>query len=331
MTSNHNCPIPKVPCDDIQDQDFNTQLGVRLAGQRFPYSGQWELTYRCNLKCMMCYTDCMNTPEAIRRELEYSEVIRILDELYEAGCLYLCFTGGEPLCRPDFLDIYTYAKKKGFLLTIFTNGTLITPKIAEYWARYRPYMIEISFHGNTKTSFDQITQKENSYEKCLSGIRLILERELPLRLKSLGMTLNQHEILEIKKKVDALGDRVQYKFSSDLRENLDQTTSPLQFQLPSNVIAEIEQKDDAMREERERQEHIDSEYDLDCGGGRYKFHIDAYGGLQLCSLNRRRSYDLRKGSFREGFYAYLPDFPCPSRKKTRTTFPIKALAYGHHA
>src|SRR5207249_3463494 len=81
---------------------------------------------RCNLRCIMCYTDCFNSPEMIQQELSFPEIVRIMDEIHEAGCLDLTLTGGEPLARRDFLDIYTYAKQKGFLVTVFTNGTLVT-------------------------------------------------------------------------------------------------------------------------------------------------------------------------------------------------------------
>lgn len=60
--------------------------------ERFPYSCQWEITCRCNLHCVMCYTDCFNRPDAIRQELSTAEILRIMDELAEAGTLELCLT-----------------------------------------------------------------------------------------------------------------------------------------------------------------------------------------------------------------------------------------------
>src|SRR2546428_3467918 len=119
---------------------------LNLTPEACPPFCKWESTCRCNLHCVMCYTDCFNTPERIRQELTLPEIVRIMDEIQEAGCLELCLTGGEPLARKDFLDIYAYAKQKGFLLTVFTNGTLLTEKIADYWACSPPSMIEISFH-----------------------------------------------------------------------------------------------------------------------------------------------------------------------------------------
>ncbi len=306
----------------VGDQELGQRLAAKLAGARFPLSGQWELTCRCNLHCVMCYTDCFNTPELIREELSFPEIIRIMDEMYEAGCLELCLTGGEPLARKDFLEIYTYAKQKGFLLTVFTNGTLLTEKIADYWVLYPPSMIEISFHGLTQQSFEQITQGVGSYERCLAGIRLILERNLPLTLKTTGMTVNRDELLKIKEFVYRLGNgdehKVQYKFGSDIRARLDGSEDVYRYQLPEEEVTTIEQADQEFRAERAR---LDSQVramwlqgqEL-CGGGQYTFHIDAYGHLQLCSNNRRQSYDLRHGSFHEGFYTFLPQFPCHNRQ-----------------
>lgn len=296
----------------LTEDDFHERLADKLEGSRFPLRGQWELTCRCNLKCIMCYTDPFNTPDRIRQELSYAEITRILDELREAGCLELCFTGGEPFARHDFLDIYTYAKKQGFLVTIFTNGTLITSKIADHLNAHPPKMIEISFHGLTKQSFDRITQVPGSFERCQSGIELLLERGLPLTLKSLGMAVNRDEILQIKAWVDTLG-YVHYKFGADMRARLDGSEDPYDLELSEEETAAIEQADEQMYRERRRQLEAQKNQPPRCGGGGTRFHIDAYGQLQLCSNNRRQSYDLRHGSFREGFYELLPRFPCPNR------------------
>ncbi len=305
----------------VQEKEFGQRLMTKLDGRRFPLSGQWELTCRCNLRCVMCYTDCFNTPDMLRQELSFPEITRIMDEISEAGCLNLCLTGGEPLARKDFLDIYTYAKQKGFLVTVFTNGTLLTEKIADFWVQYPPSIVEISLHGFTKASFEQITQGFGSYERCLEGIRLVLERQLPLTLKTSGMTLNRDEVFRIKEYVAALGReysaKVQYKFGSDIRPRLDGSEDVYEYQLPEQDVIAIEQADPEFRAERFRQDRdvealLRQGQEL-CAGGHRKFHIDAYGQLQLCSNNRRQSYDLRRGSFREGFYKFLPQFPCPNR------------------
>lgn len=306
----------------VQGHEFGQTLKSKLGGRRYPLSGQWELTCRCNLRCVMCYTDCFNTIDKIQDELSLPEILRIMDEIHESGCLELCLTGGEPLARKDFLDVYAYAKQKGFLLTVFTNGTLLTEEIADYWVQDPPSMIEISFHGLTKESFEGITQGPWSYERCLRGIRLILERNLPLTLKTTGMKVNRDEVLAIKRYVAQMSngrrDKVQYKFGSDIRPRLDGSEDVFQYQLPEQDVIAIEHADLEFRADRTRQDQFEEAMlrkgKERCGGGRYKFHIDAYGQLQLCSNNRRQSYDLRRGSFHEGFYTFLPQFPCPARQ-----------------
>jgi MoaA/NifB/PqqE/SkfB family radical SAM enzyme len=311
------------PMAGMSEHGLATRILRNLGGKRYPLLGQWELTCRCNLHCVMCYTDCFNIPDLLPQELSLAEINRIMDEIHEAGCLELCLTGGEPLARRDFLDIYAYAKQKGFLVTVFTNGTLLTPKIADYWVHSPPSMIEISLHGLTSETFEHITQGPGSYERCLEGIRLIRERNLPLTLKTTGMTVNRHEVLKIKEYVDHLGQdfpgqKVQYKFGSEIRPRLDGSEEVYQYQLADEDIRAIEQADPEFRAERTRQDRQTEERLRQgnplCGGGQYKFHIDAYGQLQLCSNNRQQSYDLRRGSFQEGFYTFLPQFPCPARQ-----------------
>jgi MoaA/NifB/PqqE/SkfB family radical SAM enzyme len=117
-----------------------------------------ELTFRCNLQCAHCYCNLpLNDQDAINKELSTEKVCDILDQIADAGCLWLLLTGGEPLVRRDFLEIYTYAKKKGFMISLFTNGTLLTEKMADYLAEYPPFILEITLYGVTKETYESIT------------------------------------------------------------------------------------------------------------------------------------------------------------------------------
>lgn len=273
---------------------------------RFPLSCQWEITCRCNLRCVMCYTDCFNRPDAIRQELATAEILRIMDELAEAGTLELCLTGGEPLARADFFQIYERAIHCGFLVTVFTNGTLITKTEADRFAAFPPHHIEISFHGSTAASFDRVTQQRGTHQRCLDAICLLLDRRIPLTLKTTAMTINRHEVLSIKDYVASLGS-VRFKLGEELRPDLDGGSGPFQYALSEEELTALNQQDATLWNEAclRTQSNLPP-----CRSGMQRFHIDAYGQLQLCSGNRRHSYDLRNGSFREGFYEALPTFAC---------------------
>ena len=125
--------------------EFSGAFQSRLAERRLPLNGTIEITRRCPLTCLHCYNNLpMADGEARARELDFDEHCRLLDELADAGCLWLLYTGGEIFARRDFLDIYTYAKQKGFLITLFTNGTMITERIADHLVHWRPFAIEIT-------------------------------------------------------------------------------------------------------------------------------------------------------------------------------------------
>src|SRR4051812_29205545 len=216
---------------------FSASFHRNLSERRLPLNGTIEVTRRCPLVCGHCYNNLpMADTEAQHRELSYDEHCRLLDELADAGCLWLLYTGGEIFARRDFLDIYTYAKKKGFLLTLFTNGTLITERIADYLVDWRPFAIEITLYGATKETYERLTGIPGSYEKCLRGIRLLKERGLPLALKTVAVSINRHELLEMQAFADELG--VGFKFDSMINPRLDCSQSPTYLRLtPEESVA----------------------------------------------------------------------------------------------
>ena len=296
---------------------------LHLAPERHPLFCQWEITCRCNLRCVMCYTDCFNRPDMIRNELSTSEIIRIMDELAEAGCVELCLTGGEPLARPDFFDIYGHAKTNGFLVTLFTNGTLITEAVADRLAALPPHRIEISLHGLRENTFEAVTQGKGSFQRCMRAIQLLLDRKLPLTLKTTAMTVNKDEILAVKRYVQSLGP-VGYKLGEEMRPTLDGSDAPDRWALSEAELLDINQQDPELWNETCRKQSLQTP---SCVSGRRSFHIDAYGQLQLCSGNRLMSYDLRRGSFSEGFYHALPSFACPF--KADAPAPLIQLSASH--
>ncbi len=143
-----------------------------------------------------------NLPQKCRRapkeEMTTFELFSIVDQLVDAGCMQLLLTGGEPMIRPDFIEVYNYIREKGILVTLFTNGTLITTALADYLFDHPPIQIEITLYGSTQQTFQQVTGIAGSYARCMRGIELLLEHDLPLKLKSIIMTLNQHELQQMK-------------------------------------------------------------------------------------------------------------------------------------
>lgn len=298
-------------------------MGENSTDGRVPLKCQWEITCRCNLKCLMCYTDCFNYPEAIRKELSTEEVLKIMNEMRAAGVLELVLTGGEPMARPDFKEIYRHAVQGGFLTTVFTNGTLIDAGWVEFFSELRPERIEVSMHGACETTFEAVTLQKGSYQKVQKAVELLVQAGLPVVIKTTGLPLNASEVPAIKKWAQSLPG-VQFRFGRYIRKAADGTEGPLQYQLQSEILADLLASDPDFASALEDEGHLEAAGAFRCHSGRRMFHIDARGMLQLCSNNRQGNYDLRNGSFMEGFYRYLPDFPCPNKaEQTSKAFLIK--------
>ncbi len=286
------------------------RLNSAAVRQRIPLSGGIDLTHRCNLNCAHC---CMGphplAPETAGKELAAAKILSIIGEISQAGCINFLITGGEPLVRPDFAEIYRKAKESGLLVTVFTNGTLISADIVELFADMPPHLVEISVYGATGPVHDRITGVEGSFERTMSGLRRLLERRVHVRLKTMLMTLNRHEFFAMKDMAGQLG--VQFRYDAALFPRLNGDKSPLGLRVPVRDAVEMEFSD----AERSRQwaayyekagglELTDRLYQ--CGAGLCSFHIDPYGNLQPCLMPTGLRFSLLEGSFAEGWQSVIP-------------------------
>jgi radical SAM protein with 4Fe4S-binding SPASM domain len=310
--------------DTISYSDFFSRLDGRWTDRRVPLFGMIEVTRRCPQSCVHCYNNLpLGDTQEASKELSLAEHCRILDEIAEAGCLWLTYTGGEIFAREDFLDIYAHARKRGFFVTLFTGGTLITPSIADRLACQRPRKVEITVYGRTPETHDRVTRVPGSHERCMQAVRLLAERGIPYELKTMVLSLNQHELPQIRHMAEVeLG--VRFRFDPLITPRLDRSRGPLALRLSAGDVVELDRRDPKRaRGFAETVHQTDgcavegTSNDLyQCRAGINAFGIDPHGGLNLCLFSPGGKYDLRMGSFREGWdTVVLAD---RSRKLTRS-------------
>ena len=315
--------------ESLSYAEFSTGLHQRTLADRIPLNGTIEVTRRCPLDCCHCYNNlAMGDAQARDGELSYDEHCRVLDDIAQAGCLWLLYTGGEVFARSDFPAIYAHAWKHGLFITLFTNGTLITPEVADHLAGRPPFAIEITMYGRTRETYERVTGVPGSYERCLRAIGLLKDRALPLTLKSTAITLNRHEMEDLRRFVEQdLG--LPFKSDAMMNPRLDGCPDPLRVRLtPAEVVAYDLQDPkragawaDFARQYTgpvHAQAACDEMYH--CAAGVNAFAIDPHGRLSLCVLSEREGYDLRAGTFREG-WEWLSTL-----RQRKTTRPTKCLA-----
>ncbi len=166
-----------------------------LNSRRSLYSFELEITARCNLDCRHCY---INLPagngNALSAELPLEEIARIAGEAVELGAIWCLLSGGEPLLRKDFFEIYLALKRKGLLVSIFTNGTLITPEHVHFFKKYPPRDIEITVYGISREVYERVTRKPGSYHAFLRGLNLLQAAGIPVNLKAMALRSNIQEM-----------------------------------------------------------------------------------------------------------------------------------------
>jgi radical SAM protein with 4Fe4S-binding SPASM domain len=293
--------------------EFSVALHKHFGNKRVPIEVSLEITRRCPLTCQHCYNNlAMGDLAARNSELTKEEYFAILTELAEMGVIWLLFTGGEIFARKDFLEIYTFAKRKGFLITLFTNGILINEQIADYLREFPPFSIEITLYGRTKRTYESLTQSPGSYERCLRGIHLLLERGLPLKLKTVGTKINQHEVTRMKEFAEIeLG--TEFKFDSLINPRIDCSQAPVAVRLsPEEVVALDMHWAKLAAEHRKNLERemaappsSTNRAVYSCGGGIKTFAIDPNGKMSICVLSHQDTYDIRLGSVRQGWDEFL--------------------------
>jgi len=305
---------------------FSADLHQRQAGERVPLQVAIEVTRRCPLECLHCYNNLpMSDVEARGRELSKEEHFRILDELVEMGCFWLLYTGGEIFARKDFLEIYTYAKKKGFLITLFTNGTMINEAIADYLAEWPPFSIEITLYGRTRETYEALTEIPGSYDRCLRGIRLLKQRGLPLKLKTVATSVNKHEVVAMRQFAEEeVG--VEFKMDGQINPRVDCSQSPLAVRLtPEEVVAldmnapkgVSEYRRLAKRDLENPPNLAQNESVYFCGGGMKAFSINPYGEMGICVISTQETFDVRDAGVRAVWESSLLELR--TRKRTKLT------------
>ena len=145
--------------------------------QRCPVDGTFELTVRCNLHCKMCLFrhDDSENEEIIRRELSAEQWIDMAEQAADAGTLSLLITGGEPMLRPDFCEIWEGIYRQGFLITLYTNASLVTDRVMRTLKKYPPHRIGVTIYGASPETYRKVCGNGDAFQRVLEGARRLAE------------------------------------------------------------------------------------------------------------------------------------------------------------
>jgi len=264
------------------------ELHERAAKVRQPLNGAFELTSACNLSCRMCYVRQSGSDRTAHgKEISAAQWLDIARQAKAEGLLFLLLARGEIFLRRDFFDIYEPLTRMGLIITLFTNGTLITRPIAKRLAATPPNRVEITLYRATATTYEAITGIPGSYAACCEGIEALVANRIPLGLKT---TITRHNVAELDEMRQMAHDRgLTLNGAWLLSQRPDGQPSDVEnCRLSATDCVRLEATDQAsaneMREVALAEPPLENDGNFYCKAGKATFAVTPYGEMNACLL-----------------------------------------------
>lgn len=264
-----------------EEKEFLKTIRERAQKRRKPFSIMFELTYRCNFKCLHCY---ISGSHEEKKELSTKQIFSILDELNEMEVFIIGFTGGEPLIREDIFEILDYASKSGFKYVLLTNGYLIDEKVAKKIKKVNVDKVDITFNAMDPEIFDGITQVKGSFKRVKKAIEILKEKGIQVEIKSTCMRINKDEIIKASKFARSLD--ILYRIDGEILPCRDSCTTwvdkySISVEEYENLRRKVHREMfEGNRPEAKTPRRRDRMFN--CGVGQTAFSINPYGRMNFC-------------------------------------------------
>lgn len=294
---------------------MNKYVKVRHAPlPRLPLDGSLDLTYRCNNHCRHCWLWLPASSPMRHQELTFDEIKAIVDKARGMGCQKWHLSGGEPMLRADFVEIFEYITSKSIYYSLNTNGTMITPEIAELMRRKGNKMVAL--YGATPEIHDHITRNPGSFQATMAGISHLQNAGAGFTVQIIPMKDNYHQFEDMLRLAKSLSNEVRVGASwlylcadGSPRKNVGIVAQRLS---PRDVIA-VDKPGISFEEQKGDEDSCETDPSntglfASCVQNRRAFHIDPYGHMSFCCFIKDPSlrYDLRKGDFEDAWEVFIP-------------------------
>jgi radical SAM protein with 4Fe4S-binding SPASM domain len=271
----------------------------RARARKVPIAVQFDLTYRCNERCVHCYLDHDDHGELTTREVK-----DVLDQLAEAGTLFLTFSGGELLLRTDFFELLEYACRRRFDLKLKTNAILLGDREASRIRDLGVRQVQVSIYSHRASVHDSITKVAGSLHRSLAAIRFLKARGLRVLIANVLMRQNVNDYPGVQALALELG--VECTLDPTITPKMDGDTSVVALRIPRTQLLRVF-TDKALVGEPvipppvTGQSSTDADIldDTPCSAGHTSCYISPYGDIYPCVQFPLPSGNLRRQRFDE--------------------------------
>lgn len=281
---------------DAQTDGMTVSESVKeLCAQRhLLYSACFELTYRCNERCVHCYID--DAPPDAGQELTLDEYKSLIDQLREMGCMFLLLTGGEVFLKKDFLEIAEYAAGAGLAVDIYTNGSLMTDSQFDRLRALPLNSLSFSLYGGTARVHDAITGFPGSFERTVRAAMMTNCAGIDTYIKTVVMRENAEDLENL--------CRLCQRLNIPLNASFEITDSHTGASAEEHRLEDVEAYVRALGvvdrffpfarcpERRDPERPV-------CNAGRFSLSVDPYGRVKPCISIQTVLGDVRRQSMRD--------------------------------
>jgi radical SAM protein with 4Fe4S-binding SPASM domain len=292
------------------------RLISRTVQKHRPLSVHFDLTYRCNERCVHCYLDHDD-----HGELTTAECLKVLEDLARSGTLFLTFSGGEIFLRPDLYEILAAARRLHFDISLKSNALLVTPERAARLREFGVRRVQISVYSDTPAVHDAITKVPGSLERTLAAIPVLIEHGLQVKLACPLMQENLMAYRGVMALAEKLG--VPYILDLTITPMMDGSSGPLEHRasvsslLPvlrdpvlhackpqpaAQAASAVEAPPLALGSAVSSGIESAAYEDLPCSAGHNSCYISPYGDVFPCVQLPQAAGNLRREKFEDIWY-----------------------------
>ncbi len=273
-----------------------------------------ELTTRCNNSCLHCSINSDASDAcSLSRELPAGHFIALFNEAAALGALTVIFTGGEPLLRDDFEELYIHARKCGMKVRLMTNATLLDESHIRLFKKIPPLEpLYVTLYGMSAQSYEAVSRLPGSFAMAMHGIELLKAYAIPFVIRGIWLNSCRHDneaFQQLASTIPSMREPFTYTLVLDHRSYRDSTEKNRVIDrlraTPEEYIEYLKEYLPSYRDEMKQLFGISNLKPHDklfaCGAGSGGGCVDAYGTFQPCLQLRapETGYQLAEGSMHD--------------------------------
>ena len=273
-------------------------LSIKAYLERRPMAVLFEITPTCNLRCHFCYValDPYQGPY-----LSAARIIEVFDILRANEVLFLTLTGGEIFTRRDFPEIYRAARRGGFLVTLYTNATMITEAHEQLLAEEPPFRVDVSIYGADAEHYEATTGIPGSFAKFVRGVDRLQRAGVSIAMRTPVSTFNIDHVPAMIEWCRARG--LPFNFDPTLDVRHDGGQEPAMYRITPRSVRDVKDQVHEIKHGSRRTGPLaecsvapppgyNREELYTCGAGRTGFFIDALGNASHCVSDREPAFPI---------------------------------------